>query len=346
MEEKPREWYEKQCLTIDVLHEGFFSLMSTVNLDKISFSYSTDDGETWLGLMPYKTIKVRNGQKIMVNGIVGEGLSGTVGRLNCQFPCNVYGNVLSLTFGLNFLGQKLCPDIKMSGLFKYADVIDASNLILPSENLSVSCFTAMFKKCLSLRKAPKLLAMELSPRCYEDMFMGCTSLMEAPQLPATKLANNCYLYMFYGCGRLKKAPLLPAMELEWGCYQCMFAECYGLEEAPKLPAMKLAEFCYAYMFENCKNLKESPQLVAAQLYESSYKSMFNGCAKLRKANRINARVFAKNSLSYMFDGCVSLTEVQSRFTSVKGLGVSGNWSMFGECINLSHGPIFIDGEKL
>ena len=60
----------------------------------------------------------------------------------------------------------------------------------------------MFYKCISLTKAPQLLATNLGSSCYEGMFQGCTSLENAPVLPATTLVPSCYNYMFRECSKL------------------------------------------------------------------------------------------------------------------------------------------------
>ena len=93
-------------------------------------------------------------------------------------------------------------------LFEGSGVVDASNLILPSKNLSPYCYQIMFADCIHLVNVPQLPATTLAEGCYESMFSNCTNLVNAPQLPATTLAKNCYQRMFLDCTNLNNITML------------------------------------------------------------------------------------------------------------------------------------------
>lgn len=167
---------------------------------------------------------------------------------------DVYGNIMSLMYGDNFIGKDIWVSHDTAGFFKNCDIRNARNLILPATTLKAACYASMFKNCSKLKTAPQLPATTLVERCYYAMFDGCSSLRTAPQLPATKLAEYCYGLMFSGCSSLKSAPQLPATKLAKYCYYGMFMECSSLISAPELPAPALASGCYIMMFRDCSSL--------------------------------------------------------------------------------------------
>ena len=96
--------------------------------------------------------------------------------------------------------------------FSFCKVIDASNLIFPSELKGNYRFYLMFMSCTTLVKAPKILpATTLTTLCYYRMFDGCTNLETAPILPATKRASGntrFYEQMFYNCKKLNHVEMM------------------------------------------------------------------------------------------------------------------------------------------
>lgn len=174
----------------------------------------------------------------------------------------VSGNIMSLLYKESFARATSIPFAGgFMGLFSgrtggFAQLVDASELVLPATTLAQSCYAYMFYGCTGLTYAPALPAIALTFNCYAYMFDGCRSLAAAPVLPATTLANNCYSYMFSNCPGLAFAPALPATMLAYGCYDSMFRSCTGLTAAPELPATTLERRCYYQMFQFCSNLAE------------------------------------------------------------------------------------------
>lgn len=168
----------------------------------------------------------------------------------------VRGNVMSLLYGDNFVGQTSLAgyDRCFYWLFEALQLVDASNIILPATTLSNNCYEHMFYKCWSLTSAPELPATTLTEHCYTGMFQECKNLVDAPDLPATTLAQYCYSGMFSYCRSLINPPALPATTLPKYCYQSMFGSCTSLEIAPVLPATTLADYCYDQMFSGCTSL--------------------------------------------------------------------------------------------
>lgn len=199
----------------------------------------------------------------------------------------VYGNIMSLLYGDDFLYESTFPDI---GVFKYlfwrSNVTDASRLVLPALSLTTGCYSYMFSWS-ELVTPPSLPATTLAPSCYKSMFEGCEYLIQPPVLPATKMEAGCYWDMFWRCHNLTSVPDLPAMELADNCYDSMFEDCYGLTTVQSiLPATTLYTECYRGMYAGCTGITESPVLPAPVVGNSqtdnygNYSHMFANCSSL------------------------------------------------------------------
>lgn len=101
---------------------------------------------------------------------------------------------------------------------------------LSNVSLSQGCFNRMFLNDIELVDASdlKLPSTTLAPHCYRAILNNCQSLLYAPALPATTLANKCYYAMFYGDYSLISAPELPATNLVNACYESIFRSCTSL----------------------------------------------------------------------------------------------------------------------
>lgn len=241
----------------------------------------------------------------------------------------VYGNVASL---INY--EQIRYSYTFQNLFlNNKDLVDASNLILPSSSLCGYCYSNMFNSCSSLSAAPQLPATELAPYCYYGMFAGCSSLITAPELPATSLASACYRGMFLNCAELTEAPSLPVTTLTPYCYYRMFKNCQKLTVGPNLPAIEVPEACYTEMFMGCSSLTAAPELPATGLSNGCYFDMFNGCTKLSTAPELPATTLAYRCYREMFMGCTSLTAAPQLPATT--LVSECYWNIFNGCSNLS-----------
>ena len=327
--------YEEQYLTFEALEDGTFSFTQN------DLQYSLDDGVTWQTLTAgTSTPTISAGNKILwkQTGLTPVSYKG-IGAFSSTVKFNVYGNIMSLYYGDDFIGQtdltgkNYAFNSLFAGSFK---LISAENLILPATTLSISCYTLMFNNCSYLIKAPELPATTLAIECYDYMFINCSSLVKAPELPATKLASYCYSYMFNGCTSLTKAPELPATTLANWCYSYMFNECTSLTKAPELPATTLKDYCYSRMFYGCTSLTEAPELPAKTLANNCYYYMFSGCTSLTTAPELPATTLAERCYSQMFNGCSSLTEAPELPATT--LAPWCYAAMFNECRSLAKAP--------
>lgn len=114
----------------------------------------------------------------------------------------ISGNIMSLIYGDNFVGQTTMEGTyNFCSLFKQSKAVSAENLILPALTLTADCYRAMFSLCETLRNAPALPATTLATECYWYMF-ECCAITKAPDLLATNLVSKCYGHMFVGCSNL------------------------------------------------------------------------------------------------------------------------------------------------
>ena len=118
--------------------------------------------------------------------------------INFTADCKIGGNLSSLGDMTERNFQRL---FSVDGGSSYLK--DASQLILPWDELSVGCFIEMFGVNRGLTTPPQLPATTLAKSCYSGMFYFCENLQVAPVLPATTLTDGCYGMMFGYCARLR-----------------------------------------------------------------------------------------------------------------------------------------------
>ena len=226
---KPHD-YSKDYLTFKALEDASFTIEINKSLTIVSFSYSIDNGKTWVNIASETpTPTVTAGNKILFKAVL-DGASD-FGYITSTGRYEAMGNPYSMLYGDNFRGKLNIRD--KSNLLSYMFAYDIN--LVSAENLSLPATT-------------------FTDNCYEHMFAGCTSLTTAPELPATTLESSCYFYMFDGCASLTTAPELPAETISMQCYCGMFQGCTALTAAPELPAAKLKYSSYGEMFNGCTNL--------------------------------------------------------------------------------------------
>ena len=251
-------------LTIESLEDSnTISFKTNDNGIAKTIRISTDNGSIWTDKTSSTSgvtlATLNTGDKLLVKGsnIAYGNYSNYFNYFVSTGEFNVSGNIMSMIYGDNFIGQTPLDSIgyNFRGLFYNCTKLkNAEYLVLPATTLANNCYAYMFKNCTSLITAPELPATTLATRCYVGMFDGCTSLTTAPELPATTLANYCYQQMFLGCTSLIVAPELPATTLANYCYRNMFVDCTSLTIAPELLATTLVKYCYQEMFKGCTSL--------------------------------------------------------------------------------------------
>ena len=225
--------YENRYFTTEVLSDGTLSFR---NKTGVTVEYRINGGE-WTA---YTT--TRQGVKInVVSGDVvewrGTNASYATSHKNAGNFCtfggvdendflnsggtalfNVYGNIMSLVYGDNFIGQTA-----LTGTYNFA---------------------AMFNRCYTVISAEHLIlpAMTLTNSCYRSMFSHAHELTVMPDLPATTLADYCYAYAIEQT-KITKTCVLPAEVIPASGYYAMFIMCSGLSEITCLATNTGATAC-------------------------------------------------------------------------------------------------------
>ena len=333
--------YSKRYLEFVATSGGTFNFSGSTTANTIS--YSTDQGKTWSTPATSVTVNVNSGDSVMWKGEMTPQWFTGIGNFSASTATyDIQGNLMSLLYGDNYLGQassSLRGTYAFFSLFKGTKVVDASDLVLPQtlKDSSRSCYESMFEGCTSLTQAPVLPATTLELTCYKNMFKDCTSLTTAPVICATKYNAYSCSNMFNGCTSLTTIPSLQVTSFG-GHYSCdsMFKGCTSLTTAPVLQATTLHNGSYANMFSGCTSLTTAPQLPATALTENCYESMFNGCTSLTQAPSLSATTMATSACTSMFEGCTSLVQAPSLLVTTMATYCYSN--MFKSCTSLTTAP--------
>lgn len=106
---------------------------------------------------------------------------------------NVYGNITSLCFGDNFVGQTALPaSFTFCTMFKASKVISAEHLILPEITLQPSCYRAMFSYAKYLTTSPTLPNIATANECYKYIFESCLALTKITCLAPSGMNTNAF----------------------------------------------------------------------------------------------------------------------------------------------------------
>ena len=206
--------YTNDYLTFEVLTPGTIIWKSNGSGATKTISYSINNG-SWTSITSNSSgvsFNVSAGDTVMIKGTNSAYCVGNKnnysGFVEGTATYNVSGNIMSLIYGDNFVGQtSLSTGLEFTQLFKTAPVVSAGNLILPATTLSNECYRGMFSKCSTLTVAPELPATTLAEYCYWYMFEEC-AITKAPFLPATTVPAYGYGFMFTGCSNLNEITCL------------------------------------------------------------------------------------------------------------------------------------------
>ena len=195
--------FSKDYLTFMVTSGGTIVWRKASNsANNLSISYSINNG-TWTTITASSTagtaINVVVGDKVRFKGTNRSYSKYGSYYYACRFAgtatCCVYGNIMSLVYGDNFIGQNTLQSTgTFSGLFfSYSKMIsdEEHKLVLPATTLTDDCYYHLFYGCSNLTIAPELPATTLVQGCYGEMFGGCSKLNYIKCLATNISARNC-----------------------------------------------------------------------------------------------------------------------------------------------------------
>lgn len=232
---------------------SYFTVESLVDNNTISIqnsaastimtvSYSTDNGNNWSN----KTISkdttqtiatIDTGERILFKSTNNQlsNAYNKYNKFNGSGNFKVYGNVMSLLYGDNFIDNSEFVEnstYNLCGLFYgTTTLIDASNLVLPATYCNSGCYNGMFRDCTNLSKGPKILpGITLETDAYSSMFETCINLLEGPEIYAMVFNGTSSMMRMFCMNRnskittpkMTKSPILPALNGSASCYREMF----------------------------------------------------------------------------------------------------------------------------
>lgn len=204
--------YSKEYLTLEVLTGGTISWIA-FNNEAVAktISYSLDNGQTWTVItstLEGTEINVSAGDKVIFKGNTrgtGSGVTDTSAYNSIRGTAyfDLSGNIDSIADADNFRsGVTLTQTYK--GLFRGANVVDASNLYLPSPTVNFQ-YRFLFRDCQYLIELPSMTHFTPTPQnCCRGMFSNCISIEKATNLPIIDDTYTNYQLadLFNGCTNL------------------------------------------------------------------------------------------------------------------------------------------------
>ena len=340
------EFNQEEYLTIsaNVNTKVFLNHNSTNTQYDTNYQYKVGRSGSWLtGNIPPSASSEQYYVDVPANTKIyfkrsQETLSNTSNQVIFHVSANFTNNQYFDVFGdvTSIINHAALTNGCFYNLFSGTACHDASDLILPSSELSQWCYYAMFRGCTKLVSPPQLPSLSVPFHGYQYMFYGCTSLTATPSLPAPSIPIQGYYYMFQNCSSLSTAPALTANLVNQYGYDHMFAGCTSLTSAPQLPATKLAKNCYEAMFSGCTSLKTASEIKATQMKEKCYINMFAGCTSLTSIPTLSALVLAPSCFQNMFGRCTSLSTINSlKFSEISQLASGCFAGMFSGCTKLT-----------
>lgn len=257
--------YTSTELTFEILENGTITWICTNSSIAKTIQYSKNNRE-WTNITSTTSgvnINVSNGDKVRFKGNnTTYANSSYYNQFTSTCNFNVYGNIMSLLNGTNFMDLKTLSSTSTFAYLFYncSGLINAKNLLLPATTLTEKCYDSLFRQCSNLLNSPELPAQNLPSRCYADLFHDCISLVSGPSIVGGgTCGSECCISMFSVCSSLEIPPIIPSNSLGNFCYNYMFWRCTSLKEIT-LPAITLVTRCYNEMFVGCLNLKKSNML--------------------------------------------------------------------------------------
>ena len=208
--------YSKEYLTFDILTGGTINWMVQNSTYAKTISYSLDGGNSWTDITSTTggaSFNVNDGDRVMFRGNTKGTSQGTTDTSyyshfsGSTAYFNLSGNIDSIADATNFKTGNVSLTTNYKGLFRATNVVNASNLYLPSPTVEFQ-YRMLFRECASLVAIPSMAHFNtrVNYMCM-GMFGLCTSLERATDLPAIDFAESgatkyIFAEMFSGCTNL------------------------------------------------------------------------------------------------------------------------------------------------
>ena len=183
MGKKRGEDYSEQYLTFEIVEGGDVTFVASHG-DYVRTIYYSLNGGNWVSVTSSTTPQqlggiLQAGDKVRVRGLNKAYFNNATNKRNSfggTAKVNVFGNILSLTYGDNFK-NKTVPESNFSFLFRaYNGLLSAEYLVIPWDYIATHGLKMMFQDCINLTTAPTIKGQLSTSNCCRQMFYGCSSL--------------------------------------------------------------------------------------------------------------------------------------------------------------------------
>ena len=258
--------YSQDYLTFEIVSGGTIMFQSNRTESSIAkeIQYSINNGSwTEINSSGYTGFTVSTGDVVRFKGANARygTLDATSPRASFQDSTavfNMYGNIMSMIYGDNFIGQTVLDSggYNFIGIFGNVKVVNAENLVIPAETIPDYGLTNFMIESPTLQVAPKQIPATTIGVCgMQGSFARCGQLTNAPEFSVTNVADSGFVQTFVECSSLVHGPsILPIQTMGGGACRNMFGNCTSLTTAPELPCATLSQNAYNRMFLTCPSL--------------------------------------------------------------------------------------------
>lgn len=225
VEPSPEIDYSREYFFIDTLQPNTNIKFVMTTASSITYAKYSYDKTNWTNLTissTTHTINIPNASRVYISCVAHVWNTGSRTYIYCDNNYNIGGNIASLLYGDNFIGQVTMEyNTALSGVFSLGGgddasqrnqyLLDASNLVIPFTTLRQDGLSWMFANCNNLVHGPKDIPFNgvLPLGCCWRLFYRCSSLVETPIMRFTSMSGTQNFYEgFRYCTSLQKVTCL------------------------------------------------------------------------------------------------------------------------------------------
>ena len=185
----PLSTYIRKYLTIQAIETGTISVNIGSGCSSMTISYSLDNGVTWIDnafttgtAKTYTTPTISAGDRVLWKCISTDGSFSIsyekVVKFSSTMSCKMYGNIMSLIYGDNFIGKNTVADGFHTFRQNFANlkVVDAEYLIIPVKTMKPYIAIMMFDGNTNLVKGPAFVSDDIQTGVLQQAFRNNTHL--------------------------------------------------------------------------------------------------------------------------------------------------------------------------
>lgn len=185
----PLSTYIRKYLTMQAIETGTISVNIDRGCSSMTISYSLDNGVTWIDnafttgtAKTYTTPTISAGGRVLwkcisTDGSFSKSYGNTV-RFSSTMSCKMYGNIMSLIYGDNFIGKNTVADGFQTFRHNFAGlkVVDAKYLVIPVATIKQYVAIMMFDGNTTLASGPAFVSDDIQTGALQQAFRNNTHL--------------------------------------------------------------------------------------------------------------------------------------------------------------------------